>query len=166
MQPQQPGMYGYPQPPKRRRKTSPAVVIAAVVGAVVLLCCGGVTVVAIVGGDQQPDAGPIVAATSSEATARVGADNGVPPEPGKAAWDAFIADLTAIDPDIVHGKEEKAVDRGRNQCSSVKEWPNDQPKLVDLTNKRFTSPDHPKGFGRAKATKILAAVRKHICPTY
>ncbi len=78
---------------------------------------------------------------------------------------ALVADLDAIDPDIVHGKPDKAVNRGRNQCSSVRQFPDDQAKLVDLTNKRFTSPDHPDGFGSDKAAQILAAVRKNLCPT-
>lgn len=92
------------------------------------------------------------------------ADAGIPPEPNPATWGAYIADLTAIDPDIVHGKEEKAVDRGRNQCSLVHNELNDQAKLVDLTNQRFSSPNHPNGFGKEKATKILAVIRKHLCP--
>jgi hypothetical protein len=81
-------------------------------------------------------------------------------------WAKFIAALDAIDPDIVHGKAEKAVDRARNQCGSVKQHPKDQARLVKLTDMRFSSPGHPDGFGAAKATKILAAARKYICPTY
>jgi hypothetical protein len=91
---------------------------------------------------------------------------GIPPKPDAATQKAYIAVLTALDPDIVHGKEDTAVNRGRDQCSSVKEWPNDQTKLVDLTQKRFTSPGHPEGFGPAKSAQILAAVRKYLCPTY
>lgn len=89
---------------------------------------------------------------------------GPPPTPGPAAWAAYIRALNAIDPDIVHGKEEKAVDRGRNQCESVREHPNDRARLIDLTNQRFTSPNHDRGFGLAKAEKILDAVRTYICP--
>jgi hypothetical protein len=91
---------------------------------------------------------------------------GIPPKPDAATQQSYIAALTAIDRDIVHGKEDKAVDRGRNQCSSVKEWPTDQAKLVDLTQKRFSSPEHPDGFGPAKSAQILAAVRKYLCLTY
>lgn len=91
---------------------------------------------------------------------------GIRPKPDAATKQSYITELVAIDPDIVHGKEDKAVNRGRGQCSSVKEWPSDQAKLVDLTQKRFTSPDHPEGFGPGKSTQILAAVRKYLCPTY
>lgn len=91
---------------------------------------------------------------------------GIPPKPDAATKQVYISELIAIDPDIVHGKEDKAVNRGRDQCSSVKEWPNDQAKLVDLTQKRFTSPDHPEGFGPDKSAQILTVVRKYLCPTY
>lgn len=87
-------------------------------------------------------------------------------EPGSEAWSAYIAALDDIDPDIVHGKEEKAVDRGRDQCASVKESPDDQDRLIARTKARFTSPDHPDGFGAAKAKRILKAVRTYICPEY
>ncbi|MFE7559677.1 hypothetical protein [Kitasatospora sp. NPDC057500] len=56
--------------------------------------------------------------------------------------------------------------RGRDQCTSVAQYPTDQPKLVELTGKRFISPGHPQGFGPEKSAKILAAVRTHICPSY
>ncbi|MER6825029.1 hypothetical protein ABT352_03480 [Streptosporangium sp. NPDC000563] len=91
---------------------------------------------------------------------------GIPPKPDAATQAKFIAALEAIDPDIVHGKEDKAVDRARNQCSSVKEFPDDQAKLVELTNQRFSSPDRPEGFGATKAAGILKAVRTHICPDF
>ncbi len=91
---------------------------------------------------------------------------GIPPKPDAATKQSYITELVALDPDIVHGKEGKAVSRGRDQCSSVKEWPSDQAKLVDLTQQRFTSPDHPEGFGPDKSTQILAVVRKYLCPTY
>lgn len=92
---------------------------------------------------------------------------GAPPKPDAATAQAYLADLRAIDPAIVEEDDtDKAVRRGRSQCASVKNSPGDQAKLVDLTNKRFTGPDHPNGFGLEKAERILVAVRKHICPTY
>lgn len=111
------------------------------------------------GGGDKPEAAP--AATKAPTI-----DSGVVPEPDAAAAKAYIADLRKIDADIVGDDTEKVIDRGRNQCSSVKDSPKDQAKLVDSTNQRFTSPEHPDGFGEKKATKILAAVRKHLCPNY
>jgi hypothetical protein len=35
--------------------------------------------------------------------------------------ETYIAGLETIDPDIVHGKPDKAVSRGSDQCSSVAE---------------------------------------------
>jgi hypothetical protein len=107
--------------------------------------------------------------TSSPTTFDMGsaeAAAGIPPKPDSATQRSYVTELTAIDPDIVHGDEDQAVDRGRDQCSSVKEWPGDQTKLVDLTQRRFTSPDHPEGFGPDKSAQILAVVRKYLCPTY
>jgi len=109
---------------------------------------------------ETPAPEPTVDWSAAEAAA------GIPPEPDPTDWRAYIDALTAIDPEIVHGEEEKAVDRGRNQCSSVASTPDDDAKLVDLTQQRFSSPEHPEGFGPEKSAKILAAVRKYLCPDY
>jgi len=87
-----------------------------------------------------------------------------PPEPNAENWAAYIDGLNAIDPDIVHGKEEKAIDRGRDQCKTVRDHPDDQDLLIEYTNKRFTSPTHPEGHGSAESAQILQLVRKYICP--
>ncbi|WP_432976622.1 hypothetical protein [Dactylosporangium sp. CA-233914] len=80
---------------------------------------------------------------------------------------AYIADLKAIDPAIVGGKDEgRIVGRGRDQCSSIKSFPNNGAKLVDLTNKRFTAPNHPEVFELVEAARILDVVHKRLCPTY
>jgi len=105
-------------------------------------------------------------AASSPSSAPAATVPGAPPKPDQATADAYVADLQAIDPNIVDGKPDRVVSRGRDQCTSVVQWPNDQDKLVGLVQKRFTSADHPEGFGREKSTRILAAVRKHLCPTY
>lgn len=145
------------KPPNRNA----LVVLGSIAGVLVLVICagviGGITMSGSDGQEGRPAAQP-------SGTVGTGAD--IPPEPDAKNWSAYIAALTAIDPDIVHGKEEKAVDRGRDQCGSVRRSPNDQAKLVDLTTRRFISPDHPEGFGQAKSARILAAVRKYICPTY
>lgn len=105
------------------------------------------------------------AAPTSQPTASEAAPQGAPPAPDAATQKAYLAALRKIDPNIVGDKEPKAlVDRGRDQCASIAEWPNDKAKLISITNQRFTSPDHPDGFGKAKAEKILAAVRTYICP--
>ncbi|MFJ9443261.1 hypothetical protein ACIRRH_15525 [Kitasatospora sp. NPDC101235] len=121
----------------------------------------------------QTSAAAAPAATQAQAEAGAAAPapagakpSGPPPKPDAATTAAYIAALTAIDPEIVSDKADRAVSRGRDQCTSVAEWPTDQAKLVDLANKRFTSAKHPDGFGPEKAAKILEVVRKHICPTY
>jgi hypothetical protein len=89
---------------------------------------------------------------------------GAPPKPDAATAAAYVADLETIDPDIVHGKSDKAVSRGRDQCTCVAEGPDDQAKLVGLVQRRFISPDHPDGFGPEKSARILAVVRQYLCP--
>jgi hypothetical protein len=93
----------------------------------------------------------------------------LPPKPDEASASAFIAELNAIDPDIVHGRPDKAISRARDQAQATAAWPDAEPKLIDaklveLTRQRFTSPNHPDGFGSAIAAQILAAIRRHICP--
>ncbi|MFD8980891.1 hypothetical protein [Streptomyces sp. NPDC059564] len=100
---------------------------------------------------------------SAAATPKAG---GIPPKPDAATQAKYIAALTAIDPDIVNTKPDKAVDRGRNQCGTIAGFPKDDQKQIDLTNQRFTSPNHPDGFGAAKAARIRDAVHAHLCPTY
>ncbi|MFE9745099.1 hypothetical protein ACFYOT_09365 [Saccharothrix saharensis] len=107
---------------------------------------------------------PAQAATTGSTAPAVA---GIPPKPDEATQAVYLSDLRAIDPAIVGDKDPSVmVDRGRNQCSSVKEFSSDHAKLVDLTNKRFTAPDAPNGFGMEKSERILAVVRKHICPTF
>lgn len=125
-----------------------------------LAACGG-----------QPTSEPAPSTTSSTVspadTSSAAAAAGIPPKPDDATTQAYLADLRAIDPAIVDEDNlSKTINRGRDQCSTVKTSPGDQAKLIDFTNKRFTAPGHSEGFGPEKAERILAAVRKHICPTY
>ncbi|MFB7666177.1 hypothetical protein ACFC1R_19845 [Kitasatospora sp. NPDC056138] len=89
---------------------------------------------------------------------------GLPPKPDASGVAKLVAALDAIDPDIVSGQPDKTVDRARDQCQSIYNFPKDRAKLIDLTNQRFTSPKHPDGFGADKAEKILTALQTTICP--
>lgn len=97
-------------------------------------------------------------------------DLGYPPEADAATTKAYRAALDAIDPDIAHGKTDKAVSHGRDTCRAYKTKYDgkapDRAKLIELTNLRFTSPNHPEGHGIGTAEKILDAVHKHLCPDY
>ncbi|MFD7398089.1 DUF732 domain-containing protein [Streptomyces virginiae] len=77
----------------------------------------------------------------------------------------YLAALNTIDPEIVNGKDDKAVSRGLSQCQSMNDE-KDPTKRVESTNRRFISPNHPDGFGPTKAAFILAAVQTNLCPTY
>ncbi|GLH94886.1 hypothetical protein [Phytohabitans aurantiacus] len=158
-----------PQPSQaaaRRRRTNTVTIVVglAVLGVVLGLAAIG----AAMSSSSDKDAQGTTAAAASESPAAAAAvDAGIPPAPDAATTTAYITALKKIDPAIVGDKDPKTiVNRGRDQCGSIKEHPDDEQRLVDLTNKRFTAPGHPNGFGEVKAKKILAAVRTHICPTY
>lgn len=90
---------------------------------------------------------------------------GLPPEPDAATAAAFVKALDAIDSDIVHGKDEKALSRGADTCRIIKDHP-DRAKQVEQTNKRWSSPTHPDGHGLATAEKIRDTAHKHLCPDF
>ncbi|MFF0409029.1 hypothetical protein ACFYUY_01160 [Kitasatospora sp. NPDC004745] len=92
------------------------------------------------------------------------ADAGLPAKPDGGLTDKLVAALKAIDPAIVGDKPDQAVDRARNQCQAMYQFPKDKAKLVELANQRFTSPDHPQGFGPDTAAKINDALRATLCP--
>lgn len=146
-------------------------VLSAVIVAAALTACGSDKSTDRPSAKTPPAASPS-AATSPEPTSSPSAaaeapkGKGIPPKPDAATQAKYIAALTAIDPDVVNTKPDKAVDRGRNQCETIANFPTDKQKQTDLTNQRFTSPTHPDGFGPAKAAKILDAVHTHLCPTY
>lgn len=102
---------------------------------------------------------------SAQPSAPAAGAGGLPPKPDAATTARYIAALDAIDPDIVHGKEDAAVSRGRDQCSSIGQHKS-QDELIKLTLQRFTSPTHPQGHGPEKAAKILTVVHDNICPTF
>lgn len=145
-------------------------VLSAVVVAAALTACGSDKGTDKPSAKAPPAAAPSAAttpkATSSPPAAEAPKGKGIPPKPDAATQAKYIAALTAIDPDIVNAKPDKAVDRGRNQCETIANFPKDDQKQIDLTNQRFTSPNHPDGFGPAKATKIRDAVHTYLCPTY
>ncbi|GAB7110489.1 hypothetical protein JCM4814A_88040 [Streptomyces phaeofaciens JCM 4814] len=90
----------------------------------------------------------------------------LPPRPDRDGEAAYVRALTAIDPDIVHDKEDTAVERGRAQCATIHDFPGDREKQIGTALRRFTSPGHPEGFGRVKTTRIVDAVHTNLCPGY
>lgn len=101
---------------------------------------------------------------SPTTSAKAGA-GGLPPKPSPQARRAFLAELQRIDPAIIGDKDpDRIVNRGRDQCSSVRTRPDDEAYLVKTTQLRFTTPEYPDGIGAKKAARILRAVRKYICP--
>ncbi|MFD3717015.1 DUF732 domain-containing protein [Streptomyces sp. NPDC058674] len=103
--------------------------------------------------------------TAPEASGSAAAAAGIPPSPAPEQRAIYLAALNKIDPEIVNGKDDKAVSRGLSQCQSMKDE-KDPTKRVESTNRRFISPNHPDGFGPTKAAFILAAVQTNLCPTY
>ena len=114
----------------------------------------------------QPAAGGATAHPSGTDQQAKKAGGALPPRPDANGEAAYVRALTAIDPDIVHDKEDEAVDRGRDQCATIHDHPGDREKQIAAAMRRFTSPGHPDGFGRAKSTRITDAVHTHLCPGY
>ncbi|GII28387.1 hypothetical protein Pmi06nite_18290 [Planotetraspora mira] len=103
----------------------------------------------------------------SVVVASIASVTGLPPMPDEETEAKYIKALDVIDPEIVGDQDEtEVVNHGRDQCVSVKEWPKEQAKLLELTAKRFKAPGHSDGFGATKNKLILAAVRKYLCPKY
>ncbi|MGW3324849.1 hypothetical protein [Streptomyces virginiae] len=117
-----------------------------------------------------PSSSPAAAAPAASPTSSVDVEAarsaaGIPPSPAPAERTAYLAELNAIDPEIVNGKDDKAVSRGLNQCMIMKDE-KDPAKRIESANRRFLSPNHPDGFGAGKSALIVAAVQKNLCPTY
>lgn len=151
-----------PVNPPLHRKVKAWWIIGGAVGFLLLvrMAVGGL-------GGEDGNAVPAAASTATSSPAAVPQNTeAAPATPDPATHRAYISALAAIDPDIVHGEDDKAVRRGHNQCVSIKEHSGDRARLVDLTQQRFTSPNHPEGFGPEKSALILNAVHQHLCPTY
>ncbi|MCX4782298.1 hypothetical protein [Streptomyces sp. NBC_01264] len=110
-----------------------------------------------------PSAAPSSSPSADPSAARP--DSGLPPSPAPAQRAAYLAALNAIDPEIVNGKDDKAVSRGLDQCQSMK-GEKDPAERVSGANQRFIGPNHPNGFGPVKSGLIVAAVQTNLCPTY
>lgn len=114
---------------------------------------------------------PAEQAANEAATDQALDDAGIPPKPDQATTDAYIAALEAINPGIVYrggdttGDIDTAIDRGRNQCSTIQASPDDRARQIETTNQRFTSPDAPDGWGPETAARILDVVHQHLCPS-
>jgi hypothetical protein len=90
---------------------------------------------------------------------------GIPPYPNDETVAKYLTALKKINPEILEGRDpERIVDRGRDQCVTIKSFPDEPDKVLTFTNTRFSSPDHPNGFGDATAKKINKVIVKYICP--
>ena len=105
---------------------------------------------------------------SAEDKAKAREAAGLPPEPSAEARKAFLDALNAINPRIIKpGKEDQAVSRGLNQCSSIKSSPDDREKLAQLALERFTVTTRlPELATTETGERIVDAVHKHLCPDF
>ncbi|PWG08765.1 hypothetical protein DF268_35945 [Streptomyces sp. V2] len=115
-----------------------------------------------------PSSSPSTPALTDEQRASIAAAAGLPPEPDIATRKAYLDALNAIDPRIAKkGKDDQTVDRGRNQCSSIKNTPSDRDKLIQQTLERFTITTRLPDIATPQTgTKVLDAVHTHLCPTF
>ncbi|WKV74738.1 hypothetical protein AW27_026395 [Streptomyces sp. PCS3-D2] len=116
-------------------------------------------------GKNQPTSAPAPSPSVDQDAARAAA--GLPPEPDAATRKAYLDALNAIDPRIIKpGKDDQAVSRGINQCSSIKTT-KDQAKLATLALGRFTVDTRlPEIATPANGQKINDVVHTHLCPTF
>lgn len=105
----------------------------------------------------EPAPQPSAAPTSAPVTLTAA---GAPAAPDAATEAAYIAELAKVDKALVTNVK-RAVDRSRNQCSSIADGRTDE-QLVELTKERFSGGSVQLSSGQA--AKALAAVRKYICP--
>ncbi|MER5987065.1 hypothetical protein [Streptomyces sp. NPDC001787] len=144
-----------------RTRTTAATALVAASLLAALTACGG-------GNDEKP-AGKGSASAPSEAEREAAREAaGLPPEPSATARYAFLEALDDIDERISKpGTDERTVDRGLNQCGSIKSFPDDRDKLVELTLDRFTIPTRLPDINNADTGgKILDAVHHHLCPDF
>lgn len=154
----QPGPPQYqPPPPERPGRTA---LVAVTLAVVILGLAGAAFAVYMV---SRP-AAPAANATTNGQPPAAEEQPAVPPAPDAATRTAYIADLEAIDPDIVHGDPDTAVNRGRNLCQAMRGKPMDQ--WVTPAAQRFTSPTHPDGFGQYITSRIVGVVFTRLCPNY
>ncbi|MFD9080568.1 hypothetical protein ACFQ7B_10310 [Streptomyces erythrochromogenes] len=134
---------------------------AALLATAALLALAGCT------SEPGADAKPTPVATVPTTPAGPGATEaaGIPPAPTGDKRVIYLATLTGIDPEIVNGKEDTAISRGRDQCTAMKDE-KDPTKRIAQVEQRFIGPNHPNGFGPTKSALILATVQANICPTY
>jgi hypothetical protein len=97
--------------------------------------------------------------------ASIEAQLGFPPKPDAKTEQAYLADLSSIDPALVSAQDtESLVNRGRDQCRDLKARPKNE--WASVANQRFATPKDPQGLGEATATKIIEVVRTHLCPGF
>ncbi|MFJ9826349.1 hypothetical protein ACIRSU_18550 [Streptomyces sp. NPDC101160] len=99
------------------------------------------------------------------ASARAAAD--LPSEPDAKTRQAYLDALNAIDPRIIKpGKEDQAVSRGINQCSSIRTT-EDEARLAQTALQRFTVDTRlPDIASQETGRKINQAVHTHLCPDF
>ncbi|MFF5642080.1 hypothetical protein ACFY8Q_07170 [[Kitasatospora] papulosa] len=107
--------------------------------------------------ESKPSA-PTAATTDTGDSSDAEKAAGIPDAPTGADREAYLRAIRAVDPRIVED-EDKAIDAGRNQCSSLAE-PND--KSDWLAAQRFGNDARPLTDEQGKA--LNAALRATLCP--
>ncbi|MDT0381419.1 DUF732 domain-containing protein [Streptomyces sp. DSM 42041] len=110
------------------------------------------------GADNTPDTKPQPETPAASSPTQPDPGTGIPPEPTGAARDAYLAALEAIDPQLV-ADADKAIDAGRNQCSSLNGGGTDP---AGTAAARFSMGGNQVSEQQAKA--INQALRQTLCP--
>ena len=94
----------------------------------------------------------------SKSSTSAGEAAGIPPEPTGEVRERYLESLRTISPALV-ADEEKAIDAGRNQCSSIKGGGKD---IEGSTQQRFSHSGHE--VTAAEATAIVTVLKTTLCP--
>lgn len=94
-----------------------------------------------------------------------GTPDNFPAAPDQEHRAGYLAALEEVNPELVEDRDPDAlINRGIDQCRDLKERPKGQWLMWVKT--RFGSPEHPDGFDDATSAKVLAVIRKYICPSF
>lgn len=89
--------------------------------------------------------------------------SGLPPPPDAETRARYAAALDAIDPRIVGGDADGAVERGRATCRSIAGHMN-HAKLIAQTKQKFARTGYT--VSTTHAEEIVRAANTHLCPSY
>ncbi|MFJ8583634.1 hypothetical protein ACIRD2_03100 [Streptomyces sp. NPDC093595] len=113
---------------------------------------------ALVGCSPEEDTDRPTASASTAGSGKTGGAAGIPPEPTGELRQRYLESLATINPALV-ADEDKAIDAGRNQCSSIRGGAKD---IEGSAQQRFSNSGHQ--VTEAEAKSIVIVLKSTLCP--